>query len=274
MLMALILALAVGCSQPAEAPEPAAPAEPIEMVLASTTSTQDSGLFDVLIPAFEEANEGIKVQVIAVGTGEALNMGRTGDADALLVHAKTDEEALVTEGIATAREDVMYNQFIFVGPAGDPAGLSKAKTAEEAMKMIADNEVTFVSRGDDSGTHKAEMKFWAALEIEPEGDWYKSAGAGMGDTLKMADELEGYTYTDEATFLRMKKDSAIELEEALKGVEGLLNQYGVLVVDGAKQQDAAQKFFDWIISAEGQAVIADYGIEDFGAPLFTPNAGQ
>lgn len=273
LLLALMLALAVGCAkEPAETPEPKP--EPVEMVLASTTSTQDSGLFDVLIPAFEEANEGVKVQVVAVGTGEAIEMGRRGDADALLVHSKADEEALVEEGVATSRENVMYNQFIFVGPAGDPAGLGNAATAVDAIKMIADNKISFVSRGDDSGTHKAENRFWKAAGIEPKGDWYKSAGAGMGDTLKMADEMGAYTYTDEATFLRMKKDGAIELEVALKGADGLLNQYGVLVIDGAKQQEAAQKFFDWILSAEGQKVIADYGIEEFGSPLFTPNAGK
>lgn len=278
LLLALMLAFAVGCSKPAApdtggTPAPApAPVETVDMVLASTTSTQDSGLFDVLIPAFEEANEGIKVQVVAVGTGEALQKGRDGDADALLVHAKADEEALVTEGIATAREDVMYNQFIFVGPAEDPLGLKDMKSGSEAMKKIAEGKAPFVSRGDDSGTHKAENKFWKAAAIEPSGDWYKSAGAGMGDTLKMADELKGYTYTDEATYLRMKKDGAIQLEPTLRGLPELLNQYGVLVIKDAKEQDAAQKFFDWIISAEGQKVISEYGIEEFGAPLFTANA--
>lgn len=277
LLVALALVLSFGCSaktdQAAETPAPA-PVETVDMVLASTTSTQDSGLFDVLLPAFEKANPGIKVQVVAVGTGEALQKGRDGDADVLLVHAKADEEDLVTDGVSDARADVMYNQFVVVGPDADPAKIAGSTTAAEAFKKIADAKSTFISRGDDSGTHKKELKIWNEAGIEPVGSWYLSAGQGMGDTLKMADEKSGYCLTDEATYLTMEKEGAIESKVIFRGAKDLLNQYGVLVVKDAKQEAAARKFADWIVSPEGQDVIAKFGIEKFGAPLFTPNAAK
>lgn len=281
LTLALSLAL-FGCGPaktetPAEAPkvEDKTP-EPVatrNLVLASTTSTQDSGLFDVLIPAFEAADEGVKVQVIAVGTGEALQKGRDGDADVLLVHAKKDEEQLVADGVGTERRDVMYNDFIVVGPDGDPAGVAGSADAAAALKKIMDSGATFVSRGDDSGTNKKELSIWKAAGVEtPSGAWYKVAGQGMGDTLKMTDEMGAYTLADRATYLKMQKEGAIELKIAFEGAADLLNQYGVIPVADAKNLDDAVNFMEWITSAEGQEVISKYGVEDFGGPLFFPNA--
>lgn len=278
LMLALALALSfIGCSS-AEPEEVAAPAEEpveqVELVLASTTSTEDSGLFDVLIPAFEEANEGIKVQVIAVGTGEALQKGRDGDADVLLVHAKADEETFVSEGFGTERRDVMYNDFVIVAPESDPAGIKGSETAAAAFAKISAAGATFISRGDDSGTHKKELKIWKDAAVEPAGDWYKSSGLGMGDTLKMGDELGAYVLADRATYLSMAKEGAIETVVVFEGAKDLLNQYGVIPVKDAKQFDAAVTFMEWITSDEGQAVIADFGVEEYGEALFTPNYGK
>lgn len=277
--LALALTLSVaGCSKKTEKPvaETTPPIETVDMVLASTTSTQDSGLFDVLIPAFEKAYPEIKVQVIAVGTGEAIQKGRDGDADVLLVHAKADEEKLVADGIGTERRDVMYNDFVIVGPSSDPAGIKGSATAAEAFKKIAEAKGTFISRGDDSGTNKKEIKIWKDASISPTGtaggDWYKNSGLGMGDALKMADELGAYTLADRATFLAMSKEGAIESVIDFEGAKDLFNQYGVIPIKGAKQFDAAVDFMDWITSAEGQKVIETYGVEKYGQALFIPNA--
>lgn len=271
LLIALTAVLFAGCAK-AEDKKAAQAPQKTEMVLASTTSTQDSGLFDVLIPAFEKANPDIKVQVVAVGTGEAIQKGRDGDADGLLVHAKADEEAFVKEGYADSRADVMYNQFLIVGPKDDPAKIAGSKTAAEAFKKIADAKAKFISRADDSGTNKKELKIWEAAGITPKGSWYEESGQGMGDTLKMTDEMGAYTLADQATYLTMSNEKAIESIAVFEGADDLLNQYGVLVVKGAKQEAAAQKFYDWIISPEGQEVIKNYGVDTFGTSLFTPNA--
>lgn len=247
-------------------------AEQVNMVLASTTSTQDSGLFDVLIPAFEKANPGIHVQVVAVGTGEAIKKGEQKDADCLLVHAKASEEKFVEEGYGTERRDVMYNDFIIVGPKDDPAGLAGSANAAEAFKRIAESGKEFYSRGDDSGTNKKELKIWKEAGVPNEGDWYKVTGQGMGDTLKVTDEKQGYTFTDRATYLSMEKEGAIELAIVFEGADDLLNQYGVIPVTDAKELDAANKFADWICGPEGQAIIKEYGKEKYGQPLFFPNA--
>ncbi len=276
--LAAILAFSlIGCSQPAEeeAATPATePVETSEIVLASTTSTQDSGLFDVLIPAFEAANPEYVVKVVAVGTGEALKLGETKDADVLLVHAKSDEEKLVANGFGVERRDVMYNDFILVGPESDPAGVKNAADIAAAMAAVAEGKAPFISRGDDSGTHKKELKIWAAAKIDtptPDADdWYESAGQGMGDTLKIASEKAGYTLADRATYLSMK--DALDLVIVREGDTDLLNQYGVIVVTEAKNQAGGQAFFDWVLSAEGQEVIKGYGVEEYGQPLFIPNA--
>lgn len=275
LAFALVFSLA-GCAAEEEpvAEEPAEevveePVEATDLILASTTSTQDSGLFDELIPAFEEAHPEYKVNVIAVGTGEALELGQNKDADVLLVHAKAKEEAFVADGYGTERKDVMYNDFIIVGPAADPAGV-KGLTVAEALKKISDGAQVFVSRGDDSGTHTAEKGLWEKAGITPAGDWYMSAGQGMGDVLKIASETPGYTMTDRATYLNLKESLALEI--LVEGDNVLFNQYGVIPVVDAANPEGAQAFADWIVSEEGQAVIAEYGVEKFGAPLFFPNA--
>jgi len=280
LVLVVMLALSLaGCSNGTDTTdEPAATPEPTDVVLASTTSTQDSGLFDVLIPAFEDANPEYKIQVIAVGTGEALKLGETKDADVLLVHAKADEEKLVAAGFGVERQDVMYNDFIILGPDADPAGVKASTDATAAMKAIEAagmaGKAVFVSRGDDSGTHKKELKLWSASGIEtptPATDkWYLETGQGMGETLKIASEKQGYTLADRATYLAMK--DTIDLVIVREGDKALLNQYGVIVVTDAKNQDGGQAFFDWILSAEGQKVIEEYGVEKFGEPLFIPNA--
>ena len=253
--------------------------QPSEVILSSTTSTQDSGLFDVLLPAFEKADPQYKVKVIAVGTGEALKLARNGDADVVLAHAKADEEKLVTDGVAISRKDVMYNDFVIVGPSNDPAGVKSAADVTAAMKAIETageaGKAIWYSRGDDSGTNKKEMKLWAASGVTtptPETDkWYKSTGSGMGDTLQVtSDDPKGYTLSDRATYLSMK--DSLDLVILREGDKNLLNQYGVLVVKGAKNQAGGQAFADWILSPAGQAVIKDYGIEKYGQALFTPNA--
>jgi tungstate transport system substrate-binding protein len=268
----------IGCSQPAQKPASPAAEKPTEVILASTTSTQDSGLFDVLIPAFEKANPLYKIKVVAVGTGEALKLGETKDADVLLVHAKADEEKLVAAGFGIERRDVMYNDFVIVGPASDPAGIKASADTTAAMKALKAageaGKAVFISRGDDSGTHKKELKLWAASGIAtptPGTDkWYESTGQGMGETLKIASEKGAYTLADRATYLSMK--DTIELAVDREGDKGLLNQYGVIVVTDAKNQVGGQAFFDWVLSAEGQKVIGDYGVEKYGQQLFIPNA--
>ena len=271
LAFALVFSLA-GCAaeeEPAEEPAAEEPVEQSELVLASTTSTQDSGLFDVLIPAFEEAHPEYKVEVIAVGTGQALEMGENKDADVLLVHAKDREEEFVANGFGEYRKEVMYNDYVIVGPADDPAGIA-GLPVREALAAIADAEATFVSRGDDSGTHTAEKKLWAAAEIEPAGDWYLSAGQGMGDVLVMASETPGYTMTDRATYLNMMDELALEI--LVEGDDSLFNQYGVIPVTGAANPEGAEAFAAWITSDEGQAVIETYGVDTFRQPLFFPNA--
>ncbi|MBS3957100.1 MAG: extracellular solute-binding protein [Clostridiales bacterium] len=275
LIAAAFLATIVGCggaTQDAAAPEaPAeAPAEVTEVVIASTTSTEDSGLFEVLLPAFTDANPEFRASVVAVGTGQALEIGRAKDADVVFVHSKADEEKFVAEGYGYERRDVMYNDFVIVGPESDPAGIAGGKDVAAALAAISQGGHTFVSRGDDSGTHKAELRLWKAAEIEPAGEWYKSIGQGMGDTLTMTSEVAGYTLTDRGTFLSMR--DGLELAIAVEGDERLFNQYGVIVVTDASNADGAQAFFDWVVSAEAQAIIGEFGVDKFGEPLFVPNA--
>jgi len=269
LAFALVFSLAAcggGEEEPAEEPAP----EPTKVVLASTTSTQDSGLFDELIPAFEEAYPEYQVEVIAVGTGEALELGQNKDADVLLVHAKAKEEQFVEDGYGVERVDVMYNDFIVVGPPADPAAIKGMTDASDAFTKIANAQATFVSRGDDSGTHTKELSIWEEAGIEPSGPWYMSTGQGMGDVLKIASETPGYTLSDRATFLALEDTLALEID--VEGDPALFNQYGCIVVTDANNQEGGQAFWDWIISDEGQAVIETYGVEEYGEPLFIPNA--
>lgn len=280
---AVLLAFSVvGCTRPPEPAERSAdkPAAKTEVILSSTTSTQDSGLFDVLVPAFEEANPGYSLKVVAVGTGEALKLGETKDADVLLVHAKADEEAFVGNGFGVERRDVMYNDFIVVGPAADPAGMKRADSLAEAVSELEDagedGTASYISRGDESGTHKRELKLWTESGVKTpdpsEDTWYESTGQGMGETLKIASEKDAYTLTDRATYLSMK--DTLDLVIVREGDPDLLNQYGVIVVAGSKNQEGGQAFFDWVLSEDAQAVIESFGLEEYGQPLFVPNASR
>lgn len=250
---------------------------PKEIILATTTSTQDSGLLDVLIPKFTKES-GIKVKTVSVGTGQAIEMGRKGEADVLLVHAKDDEEKFVEEGYGTKRLEVMYNDFILVGPKDDKLNLKEksGKDIKSALKNIQNTSSTFISRGDDSGTHKMEMKLWKDVDITPEGDWYISAGTGMADVLKIASEKQAYTLTDRATYLSLK--DTLDLEILVENDKLLYNQYGVIPVNvkktGGKElnQKGAEEFAKWITSDKTQKFIKTFGVEKYGEPLFIPNA--
>ncbi|MDF1616586.1 substrate-binding domain-containing protein [Petrocella sp. FN5] len=242
--------------------------EPEFILLSTTTSTQDSGLLDYILPSFTEET-GIEVKVVAVGTGKALQMGRDGEADVLLVHAKASEVEFIEEGHGVERFDVMYNDFILVGPQA----LEYASIGE-TLEGIKNNEAKFVSRGDDSGTHKKELSIWATAGIEPEGDWYVSAGKGMGDVLQMANELRAYTLTDRATYLSMK--DALELEIVFEADALLLNEYGVIAVDPTKNNEinnkGANAFIAWLLSSDTQEMIGEFGQDLYGQALFFPNA--
>lgn len=255
------------------APESAAPAA-TRLILATTTSTQDSGLLDVLLPEFT-AETGIEVEVVAVGTGQALKLGEDGNADVLLVHARSQEDAFMTAGHGVRREDVMYNDFVIVGPAADPAGVRESQSAAEAFTKIAEAAATFVSRGDDSGTHSKEKAIWKAADMEPSGDWYIAAGQGMGAVLTMANEQLAYTLSDRATYLARTLEGT-ELEILFEGDPILFNPYGVIAVNPDKgehiQADVANQFIDWLIAVPAQEKIAAFGLDTFGQPLFTPDS--
>ena len=244
------------------------------ITVASTTSTQNAGLFDHLLPLFE-AESGIEVRVVAVGTGQALRLARNGDADLLLVHDKSSEDAFVAEGFGSTRFDLMYNDFVVVGPASDPAGVAGTEDAAAALARIAASDAPFVSRGDDSGTHRRERTLWAAAGLDPtgaSGTWYREAGQGMGATLNTASMMEAYTLTDRGTWLSMR--GRLDLRLMVEGGAGLRNQYGVTLVSAEKQPHVkaalARQFADWLLSAEGQAAIDDFTID--GERLFVPNA--
>jgi tungstate transport system substrate-binding protein len=278
ILSIIVLLSIVGCAKTAEVQSEStdvtveAPTKGQSIMIATTTSTRDSGLLDAILPHFQETT-GIEPKVIAVGTGKALQMGVDGEADVLLVHAKASEEAFVANGDGVERFDVMYNDFVIVGPMGDPDGLA-GNSVEVCLKAIMDNQYTFISRGDDSGTHKKELAFWKQYDLTPEGDWYISAGKGMGDVLQMASELEAYTMTDRATYLALKDNLSLDI--IVEGDNQLFNQYGVIAVNPDKNEyinaEGAQAFIDWILSEEAQTLIEGYGIEQYGQPLFTPNA--
>lgn len=271
----LVLSLAA-CSTPAATPtatESKAPAT-TDLILASTTSTQDSGLFDVLIPAFEKAFPAYKVKVIAVGSGEAMKLGEKKDADVLLVHSPAAEKSFVASGFGEARLPVMYNDFVIVGPSLDPAKIKGDAKAADAFKKIAASKSIFVSRGDDSGTYKKELSIWASATVEPKGQsWYLSTGQGMGETLKIAMEKTGYTLVDRATWLTSAKNLS-DLSLLVEGDKKLFNPYSVIVVVGAKNPAGAKAFQDWITGPDGQKVIGDFGQDRFGQQIFVPSAGS
>lgn len=247
---------------------------PDRLVLATTTSTQDSGLLDFILPDFE-AEFNTEVDVIAVGTGQSLQLGKDGNADVVLVHARSQEDAFMADGHGVRREDVMYNDFVIVGPESDPAGIKGMASAAEAMKKIADSQSAFVSRGDKSGTHTKELSVWKAAGIEPAGDWYISAGQGMGEVLTMSAEQQAYTLSDRATYLARTK-TGLALDILVEKDSTLLNPYGVIAVNPDKgsmiNADLATKFIDWIISVPVQEKINGFGKEEFGQSLFVPDS--
>lgn len=258
-------------SQTAEDPQ-AKDASPI--ILSTTTSTENSGLLAYILPDFTEKT-GIEVKVVAVGTGKALQMGRDGEADVLLVHAKPAEELFIEEGHGLERFDVMYNDFVIIGPQADPADLkSSSDKVAESFEKLYENQASFVSRGDDSGTHKKEKALWQTAGLEPQGDHYISAGKGMGDVIQMADELQAYTMSDRATYLAMSE--GLDLKVLVEGDPVLFNQYGVMAVHPDKNEqinnEGAEIFIEWLLTSETQDMISGFGVEQYGQPLFIPNA--
>jgi tungstate transport system substrate-binding protein len=251
----------------------AANAQDRSITVASTTSTEQSGLFKHLLPAFTKKT-GIDVKVVAVGTGQALDIGRRGDADVVFVHDKAAEEKFVSEGFGTRRQDVMYNDFVLIGPKSDPAG-AKGKDILAGLKKVGEAKAPFISRGDKSGTHAAELRYWKSAGVDPtsaKGEWYKEIGQGMGPALNTASAQNAYVLADRGTWLSFKNRG--DLAVLVEGDERLFNQYGVMLVNPAKHAHVkakeGQAFIDWLVSPEGQKTIADYDID--GEPLFFPNA--
>ncbi len=244
------------------------------IIVQSTTSTANSGLYDHILPTFKSA-AGITVNVVAVGTGQAIKNARNCDGDVLLVHARSAEEKFVAEGFGKTRSDLMYNDFVIVGPATDPAKIAGKKSVAEAFAAIATKNALFASRGDNSGTHKKEMQLWTKAEIDPtvdSGTWYRELGSGMGATLNAAVGMQAYVMTDRATWISFKNKA--DYKVLVEGDDALFNQYGVILVNPEKcpdvEADAGQKFIDWLLSAEGQSTIAAYKLD--GKQLFFPNA--
>jgi tungstate transport system substrate-binding protein len=245
------------------------------VILATTTSTQDSGLLDELIPRFEKQT-GYVVKTIAVGSGQALALGKKGEADVLLVHSPDAEKALMADGFGANRRLVMHNDFILLGPAADPAGV-RGKAAAEAFQAIATGRAVFISRGDNSGTHAQEKKLWATAGLKPEGQaWYQQTGLGMGQTLAVASEKRAYTLSDRGTYLALRKNLGLQILS--EGDAALLNVYHVIEVNPARfpkvNAPGARAFADFLVSKDVQTVIKDFGIGPFGSPLFFPDAGK
>jgi tungstate transport system substrate-binding protein len=293
-LMTLVLVAAACSSAASPSPQvsaPAASAAPASVapasaaagtpdlnsafILATTTSTQDSGLLDVLVPAFELAT-GYVVKTVAVGSGQAMTMGKECNADVLLVHSPAAETEFMDAGSGVDRRLVMHNDFVIVGPASDPAGIKGTAKAADALAKIAAAEATFVSRADKSGTNSKELALWKAADITPKGAWYLESGQGMGATLQIAFEKGGYTLTDRATYLATK--DKLDLDLLVEGEAGLLNVYHVISVNPAKcpgvNTAGATAFADYLVSADGQALIGEFGTQKFGQPLFVPDAGK
>lgn len=272
VLIMMVAAMAIGCTSPTQE-NPAEENASTEIILATTTSTQDSGLLDVLLPVFEE-EYGYIVKTVAVGTGQALAMGERGDADVLLTHAPDAELVLLEAGDILNYKLVMHNDFIVVGPEADPAAIKGVSTSSEAFAKIAETEQLFVSRGDDSGTHKKELAIWGQKGIEPGGTWYQETGSGMGQTINIASEKGGYTLTDRATYLALLEN--LHLDILVEGEPNLLNIYHVAQVNPEKSElineKGAEDFVNFMVSEKAQEIIGEYGVEQYGSPLFFPDA--
>ncbi|MGB1311463.1 MAG: substrate-binding domain-containing protein [Leucothrix sp.] len=248
-----------------------APAQKL-LRMATTTSTDNTGLLKAILPVFEEKT-GYEVQVVAVGTGKALKMGRDGDVDVVLVHARAAEDKFVSDGFGTKRYDVMHNEFVLIGPKDDPAGIKQAESATAALALIAKHQTKFISRGDDSGTHKKEQVLWDAAGATPQGKWYLEAGQGMGKIIQIAGELDAYTLSDCGTWIVYREKSP--LTQLYKGGKSLFNPYGIIAVNPERHKDtnheAANALIEWITSESGQKLIGDFRFHN--EQLFVPNAG-
>lgn len=266
-LLTLVCALAIWCT--------AAVAAPKTIILATTTSTQDSGLLDVLVPAFEKES-GFQVKTVSVGSGQAMKMGEKGEADVLLVHSPDAEKKFMTDGFGQSRRLVMHNDFIIVGPAADPAKVKGASVAD-AVKRISQSGSLFISRGDNSGTHAKEKNLWKGASVNPEGQkWYQQTGLGMGQTLNVAAEKKAYTITDRATYLSLKK--GLGLVVLVEGDNKLLNIYHVIELNSTRwpkvNSAGGRAFADFMVSKKAQEMIGRFGVDKYGAPLFFPDAGK
>jgi tungstate transport system substrate-binding protein len=263
-LLFALTALALGAASPAAARD---------IKMATTTSTDNSGLLKVLLPKYE-AKCNCKVRVISVGTGKAMELGKNGDVDVVLVHARPAEDKFIAEGHGVNRRDVMYNDFILVGPQSDPAGIKKQKSIIEAFKQLSEGKSRFISRGDNSGTDQMEKSYWKQAGIEPKGAWFVSAGLGMGEVLTMAGEMQGYTLTDRATYGAYRDKTGLEIVVA--GDPKMFNPYGIIAVNPKKypaiNYDGAMDLIEWITAPEGQRAIAAFNVN--GEQLFFPSAGK
>lgn len=269
---ALVVGAAAGCGSSAE---PSVQRD--QLIVATTTSLNDSGLLeDAILPALKASQPELTVKVVAVGSGEAIAMGAKGEADVLLVHSPADEAQFMADGHGTLRLPFAYNHFVIVGPADDPAKVKQAKTAADAFASIASSSSAFVSRGDQSGTHKKELKIWDAAGVTPKGDWYLSTGQGMGETLRVASEKQGYTLTDVGTYLAQK--ASLDLVALTSESEDLKNVYDVIIVNQnefpAVNAAAAEQLSALLVGAEGQKLIGDYGAKQYGQALFLPFASS
>lgn len=278
IIVLMLAAAAAGCAgkkaeQPKEEPK-AADVNKQEVILATTTSTVDSGLLDVLKPQFEKET-GLKLTIVSVGSGQAIEMAKKGEADALLVHSPKDEKTIADSKVVINRQLVMHNDFLLVGPANDPAKI-KGKKTQDAFKAIAAAKALFISRGDKSGTDKKEKGIWEKVKIKPAGTWYQETGAGMGQTLNVAAEKGGYTLTDRATYLAQKKNNNLQI--IVEGDKDLLNIYHVMLVNPEKYNKVnakgGQAFVDFMVSASTQETVKKFGVDKYGQALFIPDAGK
>ncbi|MEP3048117.1 MAG: extracellular solute-binding protein [Roseibium sp.] len=267
--LAALAVLTVGLAQPTLA-------EDKFIIVQSTTSTQNSGLFDDLLPKFQKKT-GIEVRVVAVGTGQAIKNAANGDGDVLFVHSRPSEEKFVADGLGVSRADVMYNDFVIVGPADDPAGVAGSKDIVESLRKISETKAPFASRGDDSGTHKAELRLWntAGIDaVEASGDWYRETGSGMGATLNTGTGMGAYIMTDRATWIAFGNKG--DYQVAVEGDQKMFNQYGVILVNPEAHKhvkaEMGRQFIDWLLSKEGQKAIASFKVDD--QQLFFPNADR
>lgn len=267
VLLLVLVLIITSCGAPSPRPD--------ELLLVSTTTTQDTGLLDVLLPAFTDQT-GYDVQLVAVGSGQALKIGEQGNADVILLHSPDAEKEFVANGFGIDRRLVMHNDFVIVGPPADPAGI-RGKSPVEALKQIYNSSATFISRGDESGTHIKELALWDKAELDPAArKWYLETGQGQGATLLVASEKGGYALVDRGTYLAYKQN--LDLDILVEGDPFLLNVYHVITVNPEKRPginlEAAQAFADFITSPEGQALIGSFGVEEYGQPLFIPDAGK